>query len=147
MGFRGDAGRTGVAAISARLGDLLARGRRVAALTGAGISAESGVPTFRCPGGFWQNESLQDLATPEGFARDPRRVWAWYDERRRQVSGCAPNPGHLALARFGRDHPGFRLITQNIDGLHAAAGSAGVIPLHGDLFRVRCTQEGTSSED
>jgi len=136
-----------MAAISARLLDLLARGRRVAALTGAGMSAESGVPTFRSAGGFWDNESLEDLATPQGFARDPRRVWAWYDERRRQIGACAPNAGHLALARFGRDRPDFRLITQNVDGLHAAAGSAGVIHLHGDLFRVRCTKEGTSRED
>lgn len=136
-----------MAAISARLRDLLARGRRVAALTGAGISAESGVPTFRSLGGFWQNESLEDLATPRGFARDPRRVWAWYDARRAQIGGCAPNPGHLALARFGRAHADFRLITQNVDGLHAAAGSAGVILLHGDLFRVRCTKEGTTRED
>src|SRR5437867_1644980 len=136
-----------MAAISARLRDLLGRGRRVAALTGAGISAESGVPTFRSPGGFWDNESLLDLATPQGFARDPRRVWAWYDARRRQVSGCTPNAGHLALASFGRNHPDFRLITQNVDGLHAAAGSAGVILLHGDIFRVRCTREGTSRED
>src|SRR5882672_5919067 len=138
MGSRSDGGRTGVAAISARLRELLARGRRVAALTGAGISAESGVPTFSSLGGFWENESLEDLATPQGFERDPRRVW---------VSGCAPNAGHLALARFGRAHPDFRLITQNVDGLHAAAGSAGVILLHGDLFRVRCTKEGTSRED
>jgi NAD-dependent protein deacetylase/lipoamidase len=136
-----------VAAISARLRDLLARGLRVAALTGAGISAESGVPTFRSLGGFWQNESLEDLATPEGFARDPRRVWAWYDARRVQVSGCAPNAGHLALARYERSHPDFRLITQNVDGLHAAAGNRGVILLHGDLFRVRCTKEGGSKED
>ncbi len=136
-----------MAAISARLRDLLARGRGVAALTGAGISAESGVPTFRSAGGFWENESLEDLATPQGFARDPRLVWAWYDERRRQIGRCVPNAGHLALARFGRAHPDFRLITQNVDGLHVAAGSRGVILLHGDLFRVRCTQEGTSRED
>jgi len=136
-----------VAAITARLRDLLARGRRVAALTGAGISAESGIPTFRSPGGFWENASLQDLATPEGFARDPRRVWAWYDERRAQVSRCAPNAGHTALARFGRERADFALVTQNIDGLHARAGSEGVILLHGDLFRVRCTKEGDSSED
>ena len=136
-----------MAAISARLRDLLARGRRVAALTGAGISAESGVPTFRSQGGFWENESLEDLATPGGFARDPKRVWAWYDDRRRHISGCTPNAGHHALARFGRGHPDFRLITQNVDGLHQAAGSMGVILLHGDLFRVRCTKEGTSRED
>jgi NAD-dependent protein deacetylase/lipoamidase len=136
-----------VAAISARLRDLLARGRRVAALTGAGISAESGVPTFRSLGGFWEDESLEDLATPQGFARDPRRVWTWYDARRAQVGRCAPNRGHLALARFGLAHPDFSLITQNVDGLHVAAGSVGVILLHGDLFRVRCTKEGTARED
>jgi NAD-dependent deacetylase len=136
-----------MAAISARLRDLLARGRRVAALTGAGISAESGVPTFRSLGGFWENESLEDLATPQGFDRDPRRVWAWYDARRRQIEKCVPNAGHVALARFGRAHPDFRLVTQNVDGLHMAAGSPGVILLHGDLFRVRCTKEGTSRED
>jgi len=105
------------------------------------------VPTFRSLGGFWENESLEDLATPQGFERDPRRVWTWYDARRVQVSRCAPNAGHLALALFGRAHPDFRLITQNVDGLHAKAGSDGVILLHGDLFRVRCTKEGTSRED
>src|SRR2546428_6718156 len=104
-----------MAAISARLRDLLARGRRVAALTGAGISAESGVPTFRSLGGFWENESLEDLATPQGFERDPRRVWAWYDARRVPVGRGAPDPGHPALARLGRTHPRFRLISQELD--------------------------------
>ncbi len=136
-----------MAAISARLRELVARGRRVVAFTGAGISAESGVATFRGLGGLWENESVEDLATPGGFARDPGRVWAWYDARRRQISRCAPNSGHLALARYGRAHPDFRLITQNVDGLHLAAGSAGVIRLHGDLFRVRCTREGGPRED
>ncbi len=136
-----------MAAISARLRELVARGRRVVAFTGAGISAESGVPTFRGQGGFWDNESVEDLATPGGFARDPRRVWAWYDARRRQISRCAPNAGHLALARYAKAHPDFRLITQNVDGLHMAAGSEGLIRLHGDLFRVRCTREGGSRED
>jgi len=136
-----------VAAISARLRELVARGRRVVAFTGAGISAESGVPTFRGQGGFWENESVEDLATPGGFARDPRRVWAWYDARRRQISRCAPNAGHLALARYAKAHSDFRLITQNVDGLHMAAGTEGLIRLHGDLFRVRCTREGGSRED
>jgi len=134
-------------AISARLRDLVARGRRVVAFTGAGISAESGIPTFRSQDGFWENESLMALATPEGFARDPAKAWAWYDTRRRQISTCAPNAGHLALARYGAAHPDFRLITQNVDGLHQAAGSAGVIGLHGDIFSVRCTREGTARED
>lgn len=136
-----------MAVISARLRDLVARGRRVVAFTGAGISAESGIPTFRGQDGFWENESLMDLATPQGFARDPAKVWAWYDARRRQISACAPNAGHVALARYGAAHPDFRLITQNVDGLHQAAGSAGVIRLHGDIFSVRCTREGEARED
>lgn len=136
-----------MAAISARLRELVARGRRMVAFTGAGISAESGVPTFRGQDGFWENASVEALATPGGFARDPARVWAWYDARRRQISRCAPNAGHLALARYGKAHPDFRLITQNVDGLHQAAGNEGAIRLHGDIFRVRCTREGGSRED
>lgn len=136
-----------MAGATARLRELLALGRRVVALTGAGISAESGVPTFRSQGGFWDQESVEDLATPEGFARDPRRVWAWYDARRRQIAACVPNAGHLALARYEGAHPGFTLVTQNVDGLHGAAGSARAVYLHGDLFRVRCTKEGTTRED
>jgi NAD-dependent deacetylase len=128
-----------MAAGTARLKELVARGGRVVALTGAGISAESGVATFRGQGGFWENESLEDLATPEGFRRDPAKVWAWYDARRQQVAGCAPNPGHVALARYEAAHPGFTLVTQNVDGLHRAAGSRRVLYLHGELFRVRCT--------
>ena len=136
-----------MAGITARLRELVARGEGVVVLTGAGISAESGVPTFRGKDGFWEKESVEDLASPEGFARDPRRVWAWYDERRRQIAGCDPNAGHLALAAYGRRHPGLVLVTQNIDGLHRAAGSGDVLELHGDLFRVRCTREGTVRED
>lgn len=136
-----------MAAITARLREMVARGSCGVALTGAGISAESGVPTFRGSGGFWENQRLEDLATPEGFARDPRRVWAWYDDRRRQIASCQPNPGHHALARYGRLHSDFTLVTQNIDGLHRAAGSPRIIELHGDLFRVRCIEEGGSRED
>ncbi|OLC54993.1 MAG: NAD-dependent protein deacylase [Acidobacteria bacterium 13_1_40CM_4_69_4] len=136
-----------MAAVSARLRELVSRGRRVVALTGAGISAESGVPTFRGGAGFWEDGSVEDLATPAGFARDPRRVWTWYEARRIQISRCAPNAGHLALARYGKIHPELRLVTQNVDGLHLAAGSERVIALHGDLFRVRCTREGVSRED
>ncbi len=134
-------------AFSARLLELVARGRRVVALTGAGMSAESGVPTFRGQGGFWEGAALEDLATAAGFERDPRRVWSWYDARRRQISRCAPNAGHLALARYGALHPDMRLVTQNVDGLHVAAGSERVIALHGDIFRTRCTRDGTARED
>jgi NAD-dependent deacetylase len=136
-----------VIAISRRLLELVARRPRAAALTGAGISAESGVATFRGQDGLWEQESLEDLATPEGFARDPRKVWAWYDRRRQQLATCAPNAGHLALARYEAANPGFTLITQNVDGLHAAAGSRRVVTLHGEIFRVRCTREGWSRED
>src|SRR2546426_3170953 len=136
-----------MASFSARLRELVARGRGVVALTGAGMSAESGVPTFRGQSGFWEDGSVEDLATAAGFARDPRRVWDWYDARRIQISRCAPNAGHLALARYGEMHPEMRLVTQNVDGLHAAAGSGRVIALHGDLFRVRCTRDGLSRED
>jgi NAD-dependent protein deacetylase/lipoamidase len=136
-----------VTAITARLRGLVARGRRVVALTGAGISAESGVPTFRGRDGFWEQESLEDLATPAGFERDPRRVWTWYDARRHQIAACAPNAGHRSLAAYGRLHPDFTLVTQNIDGLHRAAGSERILALHGDIFRVRCVAEGTARED
>jgi NAD-dependent deacetylase len=141
------AGEGAVAAIRARLRDLVARAERVVALTGAGISAESGVPTFRGSDGLWEGRRVEDLATPEGFARDPRRVWEWYDARRRQLAGCVPNAAHLALARYQALHPGFTLVTQNVDGLHRAAGSRGVLCLHGDIFRVRCVAEGTERED
>jgi len=134
-------------AVSDRLRELVAAGRNVAVLTGAGMSAESGVPTFRGAGGFWENESFEELATPQGFARDPGKVWRWYEERRRGVAACAPNAGHRALAAYQARHPGVRLITQNIDGLHQTAGSRDVVELHGALFRVRCTRERTARED
>jgi NAD-dependent deacetylase len=130
-----------------RLKDLVARGRGVVVLTGAGMSAESGVPTFRGRDGLWERESLEDLATPEGFARDPEKVWRWYDARRRQIAACAPNAGHRALAAFEARHPGTVVITQNIDGLHQAAGSRRVIELHGGIFSVRCVRHRTTRED
>ena len=134
-------------AFTSRLRDLVARGENVVALTGAGISAESGIATFRGQDGLWENQRLEDVATPAGFRRDPRRVWEWYEGRRAQVLKARPNAGHVALARYEERHPGFVLVTQNIDGLHRAAGSRRVVCLHGDLFRVRCEREGTSRED
>ena len=123
---------------------------RVVALTGAGISAESGVPTFRDATGLWRNYRPEDLATPQAFARDPRTAWEWYDWRRSVLAGCAPNPGHRALARFflGRGTAG--LITQNVDGLHTraaleeagtgAADAALPVELHGAVGRDRCNR-------
>jgi NAD-dependent deacetylase len=116
----------------------LAEARRVAVLTGAGISAESGIPTFRGPGGLWNNHRPEDLATPEAFARDPKLAWEWYDWRRQRVAAALPNPGHTALAELERRVPHFTLITQNVDGLHRAAGSQNMIELHGSIWRLRC---------
>ncbi len=116
----------------------LAEAERVVVLTGAGISAESGVPTFRGAGGLWRQHRPEDLATPEAFARGPRLVWEWYDWRRARVAKAEPNPGHLALAQLERRVPDFTLITQNVDGLHQRAGSQRVLKLHGDIWTLHC---------
>ena len=112
----------------------------IAALTGAGISAESGIPTFRGPGGLWRSFRPEQLATPEAFERNPRLVWEWYDWRRVIIRRAEPNAGHRALASLERlKGDGFSLITQNIDGLHDRAGSRRMAKLHGDIWQVRCT--------
>ncbi|MFQ5847992.1 MAG: NAD-dependent deacylase [Candidatus Methylomirabilales bacterium] len=119
----------------------------VVVLTGAGVSAESGIPTFRDAGGLWQQYRPEELATPEAFERDPGLVWQWYDWRRQKIAGASPNPAHEALARMERIVAGFVLITQNIDGLHRIAGSRHIIELHGCIWRVRCQAEGTVHEN
>src|SRR4051812_41908712 len=101
---------------------LLKSAASVAVLTGAGVSAESGIPTFRSNGGFWQQYRFEDLATPQAFARDPKFVWTWYEERRRAIALAKPNAGHYAIAELERRKPVFTLITQNVDGLHDLAG-------------------------
>ena len=127
--------------------DWLQAAQAVAVLTGAGISAESGVPTFRGEGGLWRNFRAEDLATPEAFARDPRLVWEWYDWRRQRIQPARPNAAHKALVRLEIDKPRFTLITQNVDGLHDAAGSGKVLKLHGDIWRLRCTACGSNWPD
>lgn len=120
------------------------RPQRIAVLTGAGISAESGVPTFRGPQGLWRNFRPEQLASPDAFRRDPKLVWEWYDWRRELVRKCEPNAGHAALAELERERPDTTtVITQNVDGLHPRAGSRNIIELHGNLYRARCTQERT----
>ncbi|AEB11237.1 SIR2 family NAD-dependent protein deacylase [Marinithermus hydrothermalis] len=112
---------------------------RVAVLTGAGISAPSGIPTFRDPGGLWKEFRIEDYATPEAYARDPERVWAWYAWRYRKIQAARPNRAHELLARLEAEKgEGFVLVTQNIDGLHQRAGSRRVIELHGNIARARC---------
>ena len=127
--------------------EVLRDAHRVAALTGSGISAESGVPTFRdAQTGLWASYDPQELATPEAFARDPELVWKWYAWRRGLVEAARPNAGHAALARLGRSAPDFALVTQNVDGLHGEAGSDNVIELHGNIRRSRCPLEGVVVE-
>jgi NAD-dependent deacetylase len=125
----------------------LAQAASVAVLTGAGVSAESGIPTFRGAGGLWKNYKPEDLATPEAFARDPRLVWEWYNWRRELIAKAAPNAAHLALAQLEIRKPRFTLITQNVDGLHDRAGSRRILKLHGDIWRMRCTVCGANWPD
>lgn len=120
----------------------LAAARSVAVLTGAGISADSGVPTFRGADGLWRNFRAEDLATPEAFERDPRLVWEWYNWRRELIATKKPNPAHEAVAEMERRFPGFWLITQNVDGLHRIAGSTRLSEIHGNIWKVRCTACG-----
>ena len=111
-------------------------------LTGAGISAESGIRTFRASDGLWENHRVEDVASPDGFSRDPELVQRFYNERRRQLlsDDVRPNPGHLALARLEKEYPGdVLLVTQNIDDLHERAGSQNLIHMHGELLKMRCT--------
>lgn len=112
----------------------------VLVLTGAGISAESGIPTFRGAGGFWRGRDAMSLATPEAFAKDPKLVWEFYGERRTHALGCEPNPAHVALVQLEqRLGDRFLLITQNVDGLHRRAGSQRMVEMHGRLFETKCS--------
>jgi NAD-dependent deacetylase len=130
----------GQAAILATVAARLAAARRVTVLTGAGVSAASGVPTFRGPGGLWRHHRPESLATPEAFARDPRLVWEWYDWRRQVIAACRPNRAHDVLAAWSRERPGVTVITQNVDGLHEHAGLEAVIRLHGSIWEVGCAR-------
>jgi NAD-dependent protein deacetylase/lipoamidase len=126
---------------------LLKSAANVAVLTGAGVSAESGLPTFRSNGGYWRQHRFEDLATPQGFARDPKFVWTWYEERRRAIALAKPNAGHHALVTLEQRKPAFTLITQNVDGLHDLAGSKNMIKLHGDIWTIRCVKCGEERVD
>lgn len=125
----------------------LSTATRVMAFTGAGVSAESGVATFRGAGGLWEGQPVEEVATPEAFRRDPLRVWRFYEARRQQAAAVRPNPAHLTLARWQDRFSDYCLATQNVDGLHQAAGSRNVLELHGGLWRVRCTGCGRRREE
>ncbi|HZY40821.1 MAG TPA: Sir2 family NAD-dependent protein deacetylase, partial [Anaerolineae bacterium] len=121
---------------------LLRAAKHVAVLTGAGVSAESGIPTFRdAQIGLWAQYDPQELATPEAFLKNPRLVWEWYAWRRELVARATPNAGHYALAELAQRVPRLDLITQNVDGFHQLAGSPSVIELHGNLHRTKCFSE------
>jgi len=124
--------------IGDRLKRCLAEARHIVAFTGAGISAESGVPTFRGAGGIWNTMRPEELASMEGFLRNPRLVWEWYAYRKRVIAEVQPNAGHCALARMEKLVPDFSVITQNIDNLHRRAGSVRVFELHGNIERNYC---------
>ncbi len=122
------------------LGGRLDAASSIFVLTGSGISAESGLPTFRGAGGLWCTHRVEELASPAGFARDPRLVWTWYDERRRAHQSVEPSAAHLALARLEQRAVDFTLATQNVDSLHLRAGSHNVLELHGKLREAKCTR-------
>lgn len=131
--------------------NIVNRSKNVVVLSGAGISAESGIPTFRGAGGFWRTYQAQQLATPEAFTANPSLVWEFYHYRRELVLTKQPNKAHEAIAecqsRFRNEKKKFSIITQNIDGLHQAAGAQDVLELHGSLFKTRCTSCGEVKEN
>src|SRR5438034_5718807 len=118
------------------------RDRHVLVITGAGVSAESGIPTFRGKDGYWRNFDPAKLATPEAFARDPKLVWEWYRERRQRIRTAQPNSAHEAIAKLAQHADEFLLITQNVDDLHRRAGLANeqMVQIHGDIFVTRCSR-------
>lgn len=135
-------------AIPGGLIEALREAQHVCVLTGAGVSAESGVPTFRdAQQGLWAEYDPHKLATPEGFLSNPSLTWEWYRWRRQLVAEVEPNPGHFALAGLQEMVPKLTLVTQNVDGLHQRAGSANVIEFHGNIFVDRCFAEGSIVED
>lgn len=129
-----------------RAAESLRAAERVCVLTGAGVSAESGVPTFRASDGLWEGHRIEEVATPFGFQKNPKLVWQFYNARRANIATVQPNPGHFALAAIEDRLKSFTLATQNVDGLHRAAGSRNVLELHGSLYRTRCTACGVEAD-
>ena len=124
----------------ARAALMLRAANRITILTGAGVSAASGIPTFRGADGMWRKVRAETLATTDAFENDPKLVWEWYDWRRGMIRQAVPNAAHEVLARWTREQPGVTLITQNVDGLHERAGSERLIRLHGSIWHLRCWQ-------
>lgn len=121
--------------------------QRILFFTGAGLSAESGIPTYRGKGGMWSEYDYEDYACQRAFVRDPEKVWDFHDKRRAAVAACEPNEGHRIIAEVQRARPGTAIVTQNIDGLHQRSGASDVVELHGSLWRVRCDAERIVRDD
>jgi NAD-dependent deacetylase len=121
--------------------------QRILFFTGAGLSAESGIPTYRGKGGVWSEYNYEDYACQRAFVRDPEKVWDFHDKRRAAVAACEPNEGHRIIAEVQRTRPGTAIITQNIDGLHRRSGASDIVELHGSLWRVRCDAEHIVRDD
>ena len=132
---------------SQMLRSILGRARSVVVFTGAGISAESGVPTFRGEDGLWKKFRPEELANVDAFMRNPALVWEWYQARKRTIRDVKPNPGHFAIADMEKRHPSFAVVTQNIDNLHRRAGSKNVYELHGNIMRDYCMSCGRKFHD
>ena len=132
----------------ARVREWLSAAQNVMVITGAGVSAESGVPRFRTADGLWRQFNPMEYATPEAFHQDPVKVWEWYDLRRQEIVAARPNPAHAALARL-EEEQGKKvfIVTQNVDGLHERAGSKQVVHLHGSIWRLRCERDGNIVEN
>ncbi len=130
-----------------QLADRIRKASRVTVVTGAGVSAASGVPTFRGREGLWRNFEPGELATPEAFRRDPKLVWEWYSWRRETIAACRPNAAHEVLARWSLRFPQFTLVTQNVDGLHEQAGTRNVVRFHGSIWEVMCWQRCPASPE
>ncbi len=126
--------------VSEKLKSLLCPSTRVVVFTGAGVSAESGIATFRGAQGIWKDFRVEDYATPRAFLADPRKVWEWYNWRRTKILEANPNPGHEAICEFERYFREFTLVTQNVDGLHDRAGNQKILKLHGDIWETRCNR-------
>jgi NAD-dependent deacetylase len=124
----------------AGLAERLRSARRISVLTGAGISAASGVPTFRGDHGLWRNHRPEELATATAFARNPALLWEWYDWRRQTIAGCTPNAAHHVLARWSRDGERTTVVTQNVDDLHLKAGTERLVRLHGSIWELSCAE-------
>ncbi len=121
--------------------------KNIVFFSGAGLSVESGIPTYRGEGGIWKNYNYQEYACQEAFARDPEKVWDFHDKRRALIKSCNPNSAHKIITRVQQEHPQTTIITQNIDGLHQRAGTKDVIELHGSIWRLRCPESDAIKEN